>query len=58
MLEQANEQIRRLKATLYNMDRDLEDKDNSITLDKHNLSLKEYSLNLSMYHGFSPLDPA
>lgn len=40
------------------MDRDLEDKGNVLKLDEHNLQLKETSLNLSMYHGFAPLDPA
>lgn len=40
------------------MDRDLEDKGNVLKIDGHNLSLKHTSLNLSMYHGFTPLDPA
>ncbi|KAJ8984710.1 hypothetical protein NQ317_004971 [Molorchus minor] len=57
-LEQANEQVRRLKSTIYFMDRDLEDKGNVLKIDKHNLFLKETSLNLSIYHGFAPLDPA
>lgn len=57
-LEQANEQIRRLRSTIYFMDRDLEDKDNVLKIDKHNFILNETSLNLSMYHGFAPLDPA
>lgn len=57
-LEQANEQIRRLKSTIYFMDRDLEDKGNVLKIDEHNLRLKQTSLNLSMYHGFTPLDPA
>lgn len=57
-LEQGNEQIRRLRSTIYFMDRDLEDKDNVLKIDEHNLELKETSLNLSMYHGFTPLDPA
>lgn len=57
-LEQANEQIRRLKSTVYFMDRDLEDKGNVLKIDEHNLRLKHTSLNLSMYHGFTPLDPA
>lgn len=57
-LEQANEQVRRLKSTIYFMDRDLEDKSNVLKIDGHNSGLKETSLNLSMYHGFAPLDPA
>lgn len=40
------------------MDRDLEDKHNVLKLDKHNASLKHTSLNLSIYYGFTPLDPA
>lgn len=55
-LEQANEQVRRLKSTIYFMDHDLEDKDNVLKIDRHNLSLNENSLNLSMYHGFTPLN--
>lgn len=57
-LEQASEQIRRLKSTIYFMDRDLEDKGNVLKIDDHNLKLKQTALNLSMYHGFTPLDPA
>ncbi|KAJ8920514.1 hypothetical protein NQ315_005383 [Exocentrus adspersus] len=57
-LEQANEQVRRLRSTIYFMDRDLEDKGNVLKIDSHNSSLKETSLNLSIYHGFAPLDPA
>lgn len=57
-LEQANEQVRRLRSTIYFMDRDLESKDSVLKIDSHNLSLNENSMNLSMYHGFTPLDPA
>ncbi|OAD60193.1 Tektin-1, partial [Eufriesea mexicana] len=57
-LEQTQEQIRRLKATLYYMDHELGDKENNLCIDKHNLSLKETSLNLSIYHGTSRLDPS
>ncbi|KOC67219.1 Tektin-1 [Habropoda laboriosa] len=58
ILEQTQEQIRRLKATLYYMDHELEDKENNLRIDKHNLTLKETSLNLSIYHGISRLDPS
>ncbi|KAK9892862.1 hypothetical protein WA026_022543 [Henosepilachna vigintioctopunctata] len=54
--EQANEQVRRLRSTTYLMDRDLEAKENAKKIDNHNLSLRETSMNLSMYHGFTPLD--
>lgn len=58
VLEQATEQIRRLRSTTYFMDRDLQDKDNVLKIDEHNLELNQKSFNLSMYHGFTPLDPA
>ncbi|KAF5308335.1 hypothetical protein FQR65_LT06226 [Abscondita terminalis] len=57
-LEQANEQVRRLRATTYLMDRDLEDKSNVLKIDGQNLTINENSFNLSTYHGFAPLDPA
>ncbi|KAK1133939.1 hypothetical protein K0M31_011726 [Melipona bicolor] len=57
-LEQTQEQIRRLRATLYYMDHELEDKENNLRIDKYNLTLKETSLNLSTYHGTSRLDPS
>ncbi|XP_023311162.1 tektin-1 [Anoplophora glabripennis] len=57
-LEQANEQVRRLRSTIYFMDRDLEDKGNVLKIDSQNCSLKETSLNLSIYYGFAPLDPS
>lgn len=43
---------------MYIIDRDLEDKQNVLKLDEHNASLKHTSLNLSIYYGFAPLDPA
>ncbi|XP_076626685.1 tektin C [Colletes latitarsis] len=57
-LEQTQEQIRRLKSTLYYMDNDLEAKENNLRIDRHNLTLKETSMNLSIYHGTSRLDPS
>uniref|UniRef100_A0A023F9D9 Tektin n=2 Tax=Triatoma infestans TaxID=30076 RepID=A0A023F9D9_TRIIF len=57
-LEQVNEQIRRLRAQNYTLSRDLLDKANVLLIDKHNLLLNENSLNLSIYHGGSALDPA
>ncbi|KAH1017146.1 tektin-1 [Dendroctonus ponderosae] len=55
-LQQANEQVRRLKSTMYFMDRDLEDKGNVAKIDYQNSILKQTSLNLSLYHGFTPLN--
>ncbi|XP_056632646.1 tektin-1 [Diorhabda sublineata] len=57
-LQEANEQIRRLRSTFYFMDRDLTDKSTTHKIDSLNSTLTNTSLNLSIYHGFSPLDPA
>ncbi|XP_014224827.1 tektin-1 [Trichogramma pretiosum] len=54
-LEKMDEQLRRLKATQYFIDRDLEDKENNLRIDRFNTTLKETSLNLSIYHGSSAL---
>ncbi|XP_025833788.1 tektin-1 isoform X2 [Agrilus planipennis] len=56
--EEASEQVRRLRSTIYFMDRDLENKENVLKIDQRNLILAETDLSLSMYHGFTPLDPA
>lgn len=40
------------------MDHDLEDKQNVLKLDGQNASLTHTSMNLSIYYGFAPLDPA
>lgn len=55
-LEMANEQVRRLRSTLYFLDRDLESKENVKKIDENNLSISQNSMHLSMYHGFAPLD--
>lgn len=52
-LEQVTEQIRCLRATNYILEQDLKNKTYNLAIDKHNLYLKETSLNLSMYHGTS-----
>ncbi|KAL1132235.1 hypothetical protein AAG570_010192 [Ranatra chinensis] len=58
LLEQVKEQVRRLRAVTYSLVRDLEDKENVLVIDRHNLVLTENSHNLSTYHGSAPLDPA
>ena len=58
LLEQVKEQIRRLRAMNYTLKIDLEDKGNVLLIDKHNARLKETDLNLSIYHGKLPLNPA
>lgn len=55
-LEHTKEQLRRLKSTVYFIDRDLEDKENNLRIDRHNYTLKETSLNLSIYQGESALE--
>ncbi|CAH1108219.1 unnamed protein product [Psylliodes chrysocephalus] len=57
-LEQAYEQRRRLRSTFYFMDRDLDDKGLTKKIDLYNKSITNTSLNLSIYHGFAPLDPS
>lgn len=56
-LEQTHEQIRRIKAQFYEIDRDLEDKNNAIKLDYTNSGLNETSLHLSLYYGRAKLNP-
>ncbi|KAK0079866.1 hypothetical protein PV325_000712, partial [Microctonus aethiopoides] len=55
-LEHTNEQIRILKSLIYQIDSDLDSKDQSIELDEQNVKLKETGLNLSIYHGRAPLN--
>jgi len=54
--KETDEQIRKLKATLYYIDRDLENKDTNLHIDRRNIILKETDFNLSTYHGTLPLD--
>ncbi|XP_039303275.1 tektin-1 isoform X1 [Solenopsis invicta] len=56
ILKKICEQIRKLKATLYHIDRDLENKEINLRIDRRNLTLRETDFNLSIYHGTSPLD--
>lgn len=54
--KETGEQIRKSKATLYYIDRDLENKESNLHIDRRNLIMKETDFNLSIYHGTSPLD--
>jgi tektin-1 len=56
MLEEIQEQIRCIKAILYKIDSDLQNKENNLFIDRHNFTLNETSLNLSIYCGEMPLD--
>ncbi|CAB3252591.1 unnamed protein product [Arctia plantaginis] len=58
VLEQLQEQMRRLRSTRYLLDRDLQYKQAAIDIDKQNLSLKSTDLCLSIYEGYANLDPA
>lgn len=55
-LEHTNEQIRILKSLIYQIDSDLDSKDQSIELDEQNVKLRETGLNLSIYYGRAPLN--
>lgn len=54
--KETGEEIRKSKATLYYIDRDLENKETNLHIDRRNLSMKEIDFNLSIYHGTSLLD--
>ncbi|KAL3274688.1 hypothetical protein HHI36_016066 [Cryptolaemus montrouzieri] len=56
--EQMNEQLRILRSVLYSADRNLEDKEHALRIDEKNAALHDYSINLSMYHGATPLNVA
>lgn len=47
ILEETCEQIRKLKATLYHIDRDLENKESNLHIDRRNIALKETDFNLN-----------
>lgn len=57
-LEQLNEQVRRLRATRYALDRDLQYKQTAIDIDKGSLNLKHTDLCLAIYEGYTNIDPA
>ncbi|XP_011633588.1 tektin-1 [Pogonomyrmex barbatus] len=56
ILEETCEQIRKLKATLYYIDHDLENKESNLHIDRRNVTLKENDFNLSIYHDTSCFD--
>lgn len=57
-LEQLNEQMRRLRAARYLLDRDLQYKQDAMDRDKEALGLVHTNLCLAIYEGYEPLDPA
>lgn len=56
-LEETTEQIRRIRAINYLLDRNLYEKEKSIEIDENNLKLRENQLGLSIYEGKQPLNP-
>lgn len=56
-LAEASEQIRRLRATIYLLDRDLSNKGKSLQIDELNLSMRPNQQQMHMYEGAIPLDP-
>lgn len=57
-LEELNEQMRRLRAARYLLDRDLQYKQDAIDRDQKALTLKSNASCLAVYEGFQNLDPA
>lgn len=51
------EQIRKLRASIYLLDRDLENKETSLQIDQQNLVLRENQLDMKIYEGKNILDP-
>lgn len=56
-LNETVEQIRRLRATVYLLDRDLSNKGKSLSIDELNLTLRSNQGQLHVYEGKIPLDP-
>lgn len=56
-LTETSEQIRRLRATIYLLDRDLSNKGKSLGIDELNLSLRPHQQHMHVYEGAMPLDP-
>lgn len=55
-LDETNEQIRRLRAQIYLLDRDLANKGKAYQIDEVNLSLRSNQQEMSVYEGATPLD--
>ncbi|KXJ69483.1 tektin-1 [Aedes albopictus] len=57
LMEQGVEQLRRLRATIYLLDRDLSNKEKSIQIDEKNVELRHNQMGMKVYDGTVPLDP-
>lgn len=51
------EQIRKLRASIYLLDRDLVNKESSLQIDQQNLVLRENQIDMKIYEGKVDLDP-
>lgn len=51
------EQIRKLRASIYLLDRDLINKESSLQIDQQNLVLRENQIDMKIYEGRQELDP-
>jgi tektin-1 len=51
------EQIRKLRASIYLLDRDLQNKESSLQIDQQNLVLRENQIDMKIYEGKMELDP-
>lgn len=51
------EQIRKLRAAIYLLDRDLTNKESSLQIDQQNLVLRENQIDMKIYEGKVDLDP-
>ncbi|XP_053688785.1 tektin-1 [Sabethes cyaneus] len=57
LMDEGIEQLRRLRATIYLLDRDLSHKEKSIQIDEKNIELRHNQLGMHVYDGTVPLDP-
>lgn len=57
LCDETIEQIRKLRATIYLLDRDLENKESSLQIDQQNLVLRENQIDMKIYEGRMNLDP-
>lgn len=56
-LKECQEQIRRLRATIYLLDRDLSNKSKAFNIDNQNLAMRSDQQQMHIYEGKTRLDP-
>ncbi|XP_058829252.1 tektin-1-like isoform X1 [Topomyia yanbarensis] len=57
LMDEGVEQLRRLRATIYLLDRDLSNKGKSVQIDEKNIELRHNQMGMKVYDGTVPLDP-